>query len=82
MLKCFKLSPVPPYPRFDAFMKAYESVNQINKLKEYDRLLNVLYTLRAPTDNDFGMEDAWTVTDNVYFKGCEPLQYKNEPVIC
>lgn len=64
-------------------MKAYKSVDQIKTLKEYDRLLNVLYQSRAPKDNkEYWMEDAWTVTDIIYYKGCEPLQYRSEPVKC
>lgn len=70
---------IPPYKKYDAYMRACNTSGALEKIKEYDRMSDVLSKLR---DLDFGVSESWTATDEPRYKGCEPMRGGKEPVHC
>lgn len=79
MIECLYAAVIPPYSRFDAYMKANKASGQIEKIREYDRLAEVLHRLR---NLDFGVKESWTGGDAPSYKGCEPLKTGRRSVHC
>ncbi|CRL07642.1 CLUMA_CG020606, isoform A [Clunio marinus] len=78
MTKCVLSSIYPPYSRFDAYMRAWDSIGKLSMLKEYDRIADVLHELR---DIDFGVNPGYKASPPDY-KGCDPMQRGKHPVKC
>lgn len=60
-------------------MRACNTSGALEKIKEYDRISNVLSQLR---ELDFGVSESWTATDQPRYKGCEPMKGGKQPVQC
>lgn len=70
---------IPQYNKLDAFMKAYEAIDQLKDLKEQNRLMNSLMKMR---NIDFEVMDSWNDDVLIYYKGCEPLKTSYKPIKC
>lgn len=80
MTQCLLASVIPPYKKFDAYMRANQASGQRKMIERYDRLADALSKLR---DLDFGVKEAWSIKDNKpSYKGCEPLKTGHRRVHC
>lgn len=72
---------IPPYKKYDAYMRACNASGALRAIKEYDRMTEVLSDLRKL---DFGVTEGWTIADanKPRYKGCEPMKQGKEPVHC
>lgn len=65
--------------KFDPYMRALSSVNELSLLKEHLRLEKLLAKLG---DLDFDSRQSWTITDQPHYKGCDPMKTGREPIHC
>lgn len=78
-LHTVQLTVIPPYKKFDAYMRACKASGALAMIKQYDQLAEMMHKLR---ELDFGVVESWNPNEGISYKGCEPMKRSRHSVHC